>query len=90
MIAVKADLPATNASSTSVIIRWAGSVDGSLWKSNYITTTYVIPVNTTQAGLYLTNTLTGALPYMCIQQIENPGVAFLTNIVVEVSGKPGL
>lgn len=89
-IGVYGELPATNATSTSITIRWAGSIDGTLWQSNYLQTVYVIPVNTKLQGLYLTNTQTGPLPYMCVQQIENPGVAFLTNLVIQVSGKPGL
>ena len=85
---------ATNATSTAVVFRFAGSVDGVLWATNAFVFTYTIPINSLTPNnvpsSVLTNTATGALPYMCLQDIENPGVSALTNIVVEVSGKPGL
>lgn len=83
-------LTATNATSTAVVLRFAGSVDGSLWVSNYFNYTYTIPVNTLNAGGVLTNINTGALPFIALQAIENPGVAAITNAVVEASQKPTL
>ena len=96
-IVTTGNLLATNASSTAVVFRFAASADGGtgsagLWVTNYAVLTLTIPVNaigSTQPCQ--TNTVaTGGWNYLALQAIENPGVSALTNIVVEVSGKPGL
>jgi hypothetical protein len=86
-------LQATNASSTALTIAWAGSPDGVYWVSNYFVETYTIPVNSflpSVPSLMFTNISTGALPYMCLQSIINPGANAITNAIIEVGGKPGL
>lgn len=83
-------LTATNATSTAITFRYAGSVDGSLWVSNYFVQTYTVAINSFTPGPILTNTTTGALPFVALQEIDNPGVAAFTNALLEASAKPGL
>jgi len=96
-IVTTGNLLATNATSTAVVFRFAASADGGtgsagLWVTNYAVVTLTIPINATSSTQPCsTNTVaTGGWNYLALQAIENPGVSALTNIVVEVSGKPGL
>lgn len=90
-IGVYGNLVATNASSTSVTFQFATSIDGTVWQTNYQTMTMVIPVNSLVPTNLITSSFTsGGNCYIALQQINNPGVAALSNIVVEVNGKPGL
>ena len=83
------NLTATNSSATAITIHYAGS-DGYYWWSNYFVQTITILANTNTIQFW-TNTATGALPYMTLQQIDNPGATgALTNIVITESEKPGL
>lgn len=85
------NITATNASSTTITARFAGSPDGINWVSNYFAFTYIVPINSTNATAgSLTNTTTGGLPFIALQSIENPGVAMFTNVVVSASQKPGI
>ena len=86
-IAINGALTATNASSTTITYRFAASNDGTLWVTNYASYTQVIAVNSTTATMTLTNVNFGAIPYLALSSIENPGVAAVTNIVISVSGK---
>jgi len=62
-----------------------------LWVTNYAVLTLTIPVNSFAATQPVTNTIaTGGWTTLALQAIENPGAAALTNIVIEVNGKPGL
>ncbi len=91
-ILTTASLTATNASSTTITIRYAGSIDGSLWYTNFYVQTYIIPVNSLTPAIPIaySNVVTAGMPFINLQQIDNPGVAALTNIIIEASGKPGL
>jgi hypothetical protein len=83
-------LTATNATSTTITARFAGSIDGAIWYTNYYVQTYIIPVNalTPVIPVAYSNVVTH-LPYFALQQIDNPGVAAFTNIVIQASGKSG-
>ena len=88
---INGGLLASNASSTAIVVRFAGSIDGANWYSNYFALPYTIPATAvTTIGPWVTNTATGGMPFMCIQQVENPGANVLSNLTVEVVGKPGL
>jgi hypothetical protein len=87
---IAGDLQATNTTSTAVVYRFAGSVDGNRWVSNYYTFTETVAVNTKSPGAWITNFDTGAMPYISLQTIENPGANALTNIILIENGKPGL
>lgn len=95
-IIASGNLMATNASSTAVVFRFAANIDSAayptgLWITNYAVLTMTIPVNTLNSTQPVTNTFsTGGWANLALQAIENPGVAALTNIVIEVNGKPGL
>jgi hypothetical protein len=85
---INGSLLATNATSTACVVRFAGSVDGNLWVSNIFTLPYTVAVNTTSPGpLLFTNTIYP--PFVCVQQVENPGASVLTNLTVEASTTPG-
>ena len=85
-------LTATNASSTAVVFKFAASNDGLIWLTNYQSITYTIPVNATgiATGCLLTNVDVGGTGYIALQEIDNPGVAPMTNIVINLTGKSGL
>ena len=85
-------LTATNATSTAVVFKFAASNSGVNWLTNYYSFTYTIPVNATNiaTGCLLTNIDMGGTATLCLQEIDNPGVAALTNIVVNMTGKSGL
>jgi len=85
-----AALTATNSSSTTLTFVYAGSIDASMWASNYYTETYIIPVNKKTIYAVATTNDFGAMPIVALQEIDNSGVADVTNIVLEVNGKPGL
>ena len=91
-IEISGNLMATNATSTAVVFRFAASDSGIVWYTNWYVTTYTIPVNaTTDArGCILTNIDFGANEYIALQAIENPGVAAMTNIVIDINCNPGL
>lgn len=103
-IVINGFLMATNATSTAVLFKFASSIDGgtstntlgtstpqAIWVTNYTVLTMTIPVNSFNATQPVTNTIaTGGWGYLNLQAIENPGVAALTNIVIEINGKPGL
>ena len=86
------NLMATNATSTTITEQFAGTVDGVLWQTNALTLTYVVPANslTPTNGIESCQWTTTAWPIYALQQINNPGVAAMTNIVMEVNGKPGI
>ena len=86
------NLVATNASSTTVTVQWAGSLDGVYWQTNLITQTYVVPVNSLAPtnGIETIQYTALAWPMIALQQVNNPGVAAVTNMIIEVNGKPGL
>ena len=90
-VAVTGSLMASNASSTSLVFQFAG-YDGYLWITNYLTMTYIVPVNYSNAvtTVLSTNIQTGGMQYLALQQINNPGVAAFTNIVLDFATKPGL
>jgi hypothetical protein len=89
-IITKMSLMATNATSTTITVQFAGSIDGQIWYTNYYTQTYIIPINslTPVIPVAYSNVVTH-LPYFALQEIDNPGVSALTNIVIQASGKPG-
>lgn len=90
-IGVYGSLVATNATSTAVVFQFATSIDGTIWQTNYQTVTMTVPVNSfSPTGLVTSTFTTGGNCYVALQQINNPGTAALTNIVVELNGKPGL
>lgn len=91
-VVVSANIMATNATATSISFRFAGSIDGVNWFTNFYVHNYNIPTTSTTAVTPITysNVVTYAVPFICLQEIDNPGVAAVTNILVEVSGKPGL
>ncbi len=96
-IAITGNLLATNASSTAIVFRFAANIDDAtypagLWVTNYAVITLTVPVNglvSTQP--VVTNTIAmGGWKNLALQAIENPGASAITNIVIEVNGKPGL
>ncbi|MDE2099878.1 MAG: hypothetical protein KGL39_21675 [Patescibacteria group bacterium] len=91
-ITTQAALVATNASSTTITFRFAGSNDGNLWLTNYFVQSYVIPINSTTPVIpvAITNITLGGLPYFALQEIDNPGASAVTNIVIQATGKTGL
>lgn len=84
------NLVATNTTATTLTTIWAGSVDGINWSTNWLTLTQIIGVNSTGTNAVLTNIVTGGLPWVSLQEIENPGTQAVTNMLFEVNGKPGL
>lgn len=94
MVAVEVggSLMATNASSTAVVFQIATSVSGINWVTNYTTIAYTVPVNSfAPAGnCIITNIDMGGMEYIALQQINNPGVSALTNIIVDINCNPGL
>ena len=90
-IGAYASLMVSNATSTATVIRFAGSIDGVYWQTNVAALTLTIPVNSTTPTNFITATLESyGWAYFGLQDIENPGVAAMTNIVVEINGKSGL
>lgn len=91
-IEISGYLMATNASSTAVVFQFALTDSGKAWYTNFISAAYTVPVNVTQlaGGVWITNLDIGAHQYIALQQINNPGVAALTNIIVRIGSKPGL
>jgi hypothetical protein len=82
----------SNATAATVIVRWAASVDGNNWVSNVFVQTYNSAINVTNivGAPLLTNYDTVAIPFLCIQQIENNLGIPLTNVLIEINGKPGI
>ena len=91
-IEVSGALMATNATSTAVVFQFALTDAGKVWTTNFITAAFTVPVTftTPTGGCWITNLDIGAHQYVALQQINNPGVAALTNIVVRIGTKPGL
>jgi hypothetical protein len=90
-LALNLNLTATNASSTTITVRYAATPDGVSWISNYLAMIYVVPINSTNAAAETyTNITTGAMAGFAIQAIENPGVATATNVVISANQKPGI
>jgi len=91
-IEISGVLMATNATSTAVVLQFAMTDAGKVWTTNFVTAAYTVPVNVTQptGGTWVTNFDIGAHQYIALQQINNPGVAAFTNIVVRIGNKPGL
>ena len=91
-IEISGALMATNATSTAVVLQFAMTDAGKVWTTNFFTAAYTVPINVTQpaGGVWTTNIDIGAHQYVALQQINNPGVAALTNIVVRIGNKPGL
>ena len=91
-VVIAGNLVATNSTSTAIVAQFAGSVDGTLWFTNYLTVGFTVPINSTvPAGTVVqTNIQLGGVSYLALQQINNPGTAALTNILIEVNGKAGL
>jgi hypothetical protein len=92
-IAVNASLMATNSTSTALTFQFYGmDADGLVVETNLQTITLTIPVNslgTTTNGTFQSfDTL--ALGYVGLQQINNPGAAAVTNIIVSLHSKSGL
>ena len=89
-------LMATNATSTAVVFQFAASDSGINWYSNYYSMTYTIPASGAvallgmQSGCLLTNIDFGGHEYLALQQISNPGVAAMSNIVIDINCNPGL
>ena len=85
-------LMATNATSTAVVFQFAKTDSGKVWMTNAFTAAYTIAVNsTTPTGIvWMTNIDTGGDGFYALQQINNPGVAALTNIIINMESKPGL
>ena len=92
-IAVNAQLMGTNATSTAVVFQFYGTdASGYVTETNYQTATLTIPVNsigTTTNGTFL-NFDSYGMGYIGLQQINNPGVSALTNIIVDIHSKSGL
>jgi hypothetical protein len=91
-LATRVNVTATNATSTAIVFRYAGSNDGANWVTNLFSVTYTVPVNSTTAATptIQTNYTSGAIAYLSLYSIENPGVAAVTNIVLTANSKPGL
>lgn len=83
-------LTATNAVAATIIVRYAGSVDGNNWVSNVVVQTFNPIANTASAANNLTNYDSTSYPYIALQAIENNAAVPITNALIEVSGKPGL
>lgn len=84
-------LMATNATSTAIIAIFAGSIDGIYWQTNVLVLPLTVPINSFSPTNFITiNTTSGGWSYYALQQVNNPGVAALTNLVLEANGKPGL
>ena len=82
-------LTATNSSSTLITIHY-GASDGFINWSNYFVQTLTIPANTLYVQAW-TNITTGALPFMYVQQVDNPGATgAITNLLIDAVTKPGL
>ena len=74
-----------NSTRTMAQVTFAASVDGVNWASNYLTIAVSVTNNV------VTNIDTLATPYLAIQSIGNTNATTpLTNILIEVSGKPQL
>lgn len=77
----------------TVTFRFAASPDGTYWVSNYLA---IQATNGTGGLAYamltpgLTNITTYGVPYYALQTIENTNAIAVSNIVIEVTGKPGL
>jgi len=76
---------------------FAGSIDGVLWQTNLFSLALTTPVYSgAGTGLAPTNGIeyvafaSAAWPIIALQQINNAGTNAITNIVVEVTGKPGI
>ena len=91
-IEISGQLMATNATSTAVVFQFALTDSGKVWYTNFISAAYTVPINVTQlaGGVWLTNLDIGAHQYVALQQINNPGVAALTNIIIRMGNKPGM
>lgn len=91
-IATTLSLTATNATSTDITFRYAGSDDGVRWVTNLFSVTYTVPVNVKTAAnpTIQTNYSAGALSYISLYSIENPGVAAVTNITLTANTKTGI
>lgn len=88
---LQCSLTATNASSTTITFRFAGSPDGFIWYTNLYVQTYIVPINSLSPLIpvaYSNNVF--RVPYVAVQEIDNPGVAAVTNIQITVGGAPGL
>lgn len=90
-ISVSGALMATNGSSTTITFTFAG-YDGTLITSNYLSMGYIVPINSTTATVptLTTNITTGGMPWLILQNINNPGVAAFTNAVIDLNTKPGI
>lgn len=92
-IAVNGNLMATNATSTSVTFQfYAIDASGYVIETNYQTATLTFPINSTTTatnGTFLSFD-SYAMGYVGLQQINNPGVAAITNIIVDIHSKSGL
>lgn len=91
-IAVSGLLMATNSTSTAVQFQFYGiDASGYVTQTNYQTATLIFPVNSTVST---TNPFvsfdTYGLGYVGLQQINNPGVSAVTNIIVGLHSKSGL
>ena len=86
------NLVATNATSTTVTYQFAGTIDGTFFQTNAFQMTFVVPVNSLSPtnGIETFSFTSGGWPAYALQQINNPGAAAMTNLVLEVNGKPGL
>lgn len=91
-IALGGQLMATNATSTTVTFQFfAYDASGLVLQTNYQTATLIFPGNSvTATNVQFTSFDSQALGYVGLQQINNPGVAALTNIVVDIHSKSGL
>ena len=98
LIGIYYSMTATNIGITSVAFIFAGSIDGVLWQTNALTMVTTVPASTIAAPqLSPTNMITysftsAAWPMYALQQINNSTntVSAITNIVIEVTGKPGI
>jgi len=70
--------------STAATFYLAVSQDGANWSTNYAAFAW------TPGSPLVTNIDLGAAAYCCINQIRNPNAGGLTNLLIEVNGKPGL
>lgn len=89
-LVTQCSLMATNATSTVLVFKYAASADGAIWATNYYQQAYTIPINSLGGFVAQTNITTGAMPFVALQEIDNPGANIVTNVVLEASAKSGL
>lgn len=77
-----ADFGFQSAGGTALTYRFASTIDGTIWTSNAFSV--VVP----SGAFFQTNFDTQATPFYALQSIENTNASAVSNLVIEVNGKP--